>query len=412
MRSFGLRAERGIAVNGSNQPLKLVEQEPGETVAADALWEAYDVPQLLAALREHAGLSVQDVAAALRIRAVYVKAIEDGRFDDLPGPTYSVGFVRAYADYMGLDPDNAVRRFKAERDGLTGRQKLTFPVPVPEARVPGRNLIGLSVVLAVVVYGGWYYISSQDRGAIELVEQVPASLEAALSENDPTGAGQAIEKPAPPVAREAANPVVAAMLGKEATSPGGSDLAGRIEAGDAAILMLSDPTTPPIFGMDAPVAADANSAAPLEQAPDTARLSPNQAAAATPAPPAPPTGEEMAGAPPAPQIAAASPGLEAKSYGAIDGEGRIVLQAMGDSWIQILGRTNQPLFTQFLRAGDRYFVPAQAGLTLTTGSAGALLVTLDGQRLKSLGPVGTVRRGVSLEIANLLQEPGLAAAGD
>ena len=64
------------------------------------------------------------------------------------------------------------------------------------------------------------------------------------------------------------------------------------------------------------------------------------------------------------------------------------------------------------RAGDRYFVPAQAGLTLTTGSAGALLVTLDGQRLKSLGPVGTVRRGVSLEIANLLQEPGLAAAGD
>ncbi|MDA0704693.1 MAG: helix-turn-helix domain-containing protein, partial [Proteobacteria bacterium] len=170
-------------MSGSNQPLKLVDRAHGVGApdAQDVQWEAYEVPELLAALREHAGLSLDQVAAALRIRVVYLRAIEDGRFDDLPGPTYAVGFVRAYADHLGLDPETTVRRFKAERDGITRRQELVFPVPTPDARVPGRSLIGLSVVLAMAAYGGWYYLSSQDRSVIELVEQVPASLQAMLS---------------------------------------------------------------------------------------------------------------------------------------------------------------------------------------------------------------------------------------
>lgn len=61
-----------------------------------------------AALREarvSQGLDITECSAAVYIRARYLTAIEDGRFDDLPGSAYVGGFVRAYADYLGVPLD-------------------------------------------------------------------------------------------------------------------------------------------------------------------------------------------------------------------------------------------------------------------------------------------------------------------
>ncbi|MBC8159418.1 MAG: helix-turn-helix domain-containing protein, partial [Alphaproteobacteria bacterium] len=52
------------------------------------------VGALLRASRLRYGEELQDVSAVLRIRYPYLEAIEDGRYDDLPGPSYAVGFVR------------------------------------------------------------------------------------------------------------------------------------------------------------------------------------------------------------------------------------------------------------------------------------------------------------------------------
>ncbi len=57
------------------------------------------------------GRELVDVAAELRIRQVYLQAIEDGHLDDLPGIAYATGFVRAYGDILGLDGHDLVRRF-------------------------------------------------------------------------------------------------------------------------------------------------------------------------------------------------------------------------------------------------------------------------------------------------------------
>jgi cytoskeleton protein RodZ len=51
------------------------------------------------------GLDIAECAEAIFIRARYLAAIEDGRFEDLPDPAYVGGFVRAYADYLGVDLD-------------------------------------------------------------------------------------------------------------------------------------------------------------------------------------------------------------------------------------------------------------------------------------------------------------------
>ena len=95
------------------------------------------VGALLRASRLRCGEDIHAVARVLCIRQSYLEAIEGGRFHELPGPTYAVGFVRAYANHLGLDSAEVVRRFKAESAKTANRAELTFPTPVVETGIRG-----------------------------------------------------------------------------------------------------------------------------------------------------------------------------------------------------------------------------------------------------------------------------------
>lgn len=134
------------------------------------------VGELLRASRLRSGEELADVARLLRIRRPYLQALEDGRFRDLPGPTYAVGFVRTYANHLGLAGEEVVRRFKAEAAGIGQSSALVFPSPVPEGGVPGGALLLVSVLLAGLAYGGWYVLSTKDRIVAEMVPALPDRL--------------------------------------------------------------------------------------------------------------------------------------------------------------------------------------------------------------------------------------------
>ena len=74
--------------------------------------ERDSVGAMLARARRQRDQEVADVAANLRIRRVYLQAIEEGRYAELPGTTYAVGFVRSYAEYLDLDSEFLVERFQ------------------------------------------------------------------------------------------------------------------------------------------------------------------------------------------------------------------------------------------------------------------------------------------------------------
>lgn len=134
------------------------------------------VGDMLRAKRLERDEDLKDVAQALRIRLPYLQAIEDGAPNALPGATYAVGFVRAYATYLGMEVEATVDRFKAETAALEARTELVFPEPLPGNRVPGGALIILALLLAGMSYGGWLYLSNQDRSVAELVPALPDSL--------------------------------------------------------------------------------------------------------------------------------------------------------------------------------------------------------------------------------------------
>ncbi len=134
------------------------------------------VGTLLCATRMRLGKDLQRVAEVLHIRYTYLVAIEDGRYEDLPGQAYAIGFVRAYADHLSLDGDEVVRRYKEESAGVARKALFEFPLPTPDSGLPSGALILLAMIIGMGVYVGWYFLAGSDRSAVDIVQAVPDRL--------------------------------------------------------------------------------------------------------------------------------------------------------------------------------------------------------------------------------------------
>jgi cytoskeleton protein RodZ len=88
----------------------------------------FQIGSSLRTAREHQQLELAAVERETRIRAKYLQALEDERFDVLPGTAYVKGFLRTYADFLGLDGPRFVDEFN-ERFA---------PAEMPEAPPPVR----------------------------------------------------------------------------------------------------------------------------------------------------------------------------------------------------------------------------------------------------------------------------------
>lgn len=136
-----------------------------------------DIPvgEILKRARLHFGQSLGDVERNLRIRAIQLDAIECGDVDRLPGRVYAIGFVKSYAEYLGLDGDKIVALFKAQMIGNKPRQELNFPVAASDSNMPPLWLALAGLAVFVFIVAGWAVYSGQNRitdDTIPVVEDV------------------------------------------------------------------------------------------------------------------------------------------------------------------------------------------------------------------------------------------------
>jgi hypothetical protein len=87
------------------QDIKNKEQTPQE---------ATTVGMFLKFTRQNQKKSIEAVAKALCIRKIYIKAIEESDFVELPPVPYGLGFVRSYASFLGLNADRIAQCYKEE----------------------------------------------------------------------------------------------------------------------------------------------------------------------------------------------------------------------------------------------------------------------------------------------------------
>lgn len=110
---------------------------------------------LLRARRESMGLSTADLAKTLRIRQIYIDALEEGRTELLPGSAYAFGFVRTYARFVGMDGERAVQQFKDEAKHIPAQTPLVLPKALTESRTPGFAALLVGALLLAAAYGAW-----------------------------------------------------------------------------------------------------------------------------------------------------------------------------------------------------------------------------------------------------------------
>ncbi len=317
----------------------------------------------LRAARLDAGLERHEVAAKLHIKRSYVHAIEDGNFGKLPASVYAYGFVRSYAGIMGLDEDLVIRRFKNEWRGLGTSTRLEFPGPPEETRLPGGPLIAVSCMLAVIAYGGWYYLSHQDRIDLPRVSIVPEQLVPAVASTADglTGdelamsAGNKVEPlNSPPIEAAKSKPAAPQKNGVRANLPVDQTKVTKVTQ-DKAYSVASKSITPPSGAVLA-----------------TTTVGPAET-------------------------------LQPAKYGGAN-TGRIILRARADTWVRVQADEDdgQVYLGRILHAGDEFRLPDRDDLLLMTGNAGGLEIMVDGKKVAGIGSLGMVRRRVLLDPMRLL----------
>ena len=107
----------------------------------------------LKAVREHRGETLSELAEATRVRGAYLAAIESGDRAILPSRPFAIGYVRAYAQALGLDGELAVQRFKAEWPEAA--EPLRNPVGVRHEGGASRPLLYAMAAVLVVGVGLW-----------------------------------------------------------------------------------------------------------------------------------------------------------------------------------------------------------------------------------------------------------------
>ncbi len=98
-------------------------------------------------IRESKNLSLEDVSKALRISQVYLEAIEENKKELLPSRVYERIFLKAYADFLGLDFEETSTHFKE----LEATQELRFKLPKPAGKFKKYNWILVPVAFIVLL---------------------------------------------------------------------------------------------------------------------------------------------------------------------------------------------------------------------------------------------------------------------
>ena len=139
------------------------------------------------------GLELRDVEAVTRIRPRYLQALEEEQFDLLPSPTYVKGFMRTYAEFLGLDGQLYVdeynsRYVQGDEESLAIRRRGTTPSRAQRRVESGALVLALLGIVAAagLVVLAWKWAG---EGAERVPGQAPSSPPASVSPQPAAGEG-------------------------------------------------------------------------------------------------------------------------------------------------------------------------------------------------------------------------------
>jgi len=183
----------------------------------------------LAQRRTSKGVSLDEIAKATKIHKPVLEALEAGRFEELPPDVFTVGFLKAYAEQVGLDPVQLVAQYKQIHEPET--EEKTKPSARPRA-TPSKGLLWGILAVIFACGGAAWLIYTYQTGVwpFAAVDNTSGSAERRHKPKEtpapaPSPSGQAESQPlalasGPPGQESAPQPSPPAPAGSSTVTPG------------------------------------------------------------------------------------------------------------------------------------------------------------------------------------------------
>lgn len=120
-----------------------------------------DIGALLKSSRLKSKKSMEEISGELCIRKIYLTALEEGDYETLPPIPYGIGYVRTYARYLGLNPERAVKLYKAA--STVQEPVAEDEIPQPETDKSNSRHVLAGVLILVLIYGVWLFYSLPEK---------------------------------------------------------------------------------------------------------------------------------------------------------------------------------------------------------------------------------------------------------
>lgn len=280
---------------------------------------------LLKEVRLKKGKELPEIAQELCIRRVYLAAIEDSDYDNIPEYPYGIGFIRSYADYLGLNGVDIVQMYKDEAEANLRKNNPYFVIePQVEATVPSKKYLMISLIAVFAIYFAWTMytrLSEQNVNSADMEEAI-------ISEND--GADD----------NAADFPLKV------------EDFSTTSESADAFPESLPVVNAVNAENNNPQVIVKEESFVPAETAPKTEA----------------PARAEVS--------VAAKDAKESKG---------LVIKVKKETWVEVKN-LNKLYLSKVLQPGDDYKIPEDSNLKLSVGRADGVDITLDGKTIYNVSP--------------------------
>jgi cytoskeleton protein RodZ len=332
--------------------------------------------------RRKSNQSLRQISSLLRIRHDYLKAIENGTPDDIPGTTYAIGFIKSYSNYLGIDPESYINSLKTKVQNPELKNSNVFPSPAPEGKIPSMMVIFTTILITggiVLIWNNLQKTSTDLSNKHDVIKSVTNTITAAGEQkNKNSSARSSPQKKA--LAKNSLQHVEKIVVSK--TTPNNNLKTQNFKSVKLIEKKGSEPTDP----------QSVTKKRTKNKGSETASINSSSLHKTT---------DQF-------QAKAKTDVVDVKRLTVSNDSSVLALsnftiQATADSWIQIKALDSNILLSRILKTHETYNVPNRNDLLLSTGNIGALVIRINGKEIPKYDSSMRVAKDIALTKENLLK---------
>ena len=369
---FGRKIVVPIKLKSQTSKSNEIAANTSEILFGEALQEA----------RHKSNQSLSQISSLLRIRHDYLKAIENGTPDDIPGTTYAIGFIKSYSNYLGIDPENYINSLKTKVQNPELKNSNVFPSPAPEGKIPSVMVIFTTILITggiVLIWNNLQKTSTHLSNQHDVIKSQTNTI-IAVGEQEEQNSDSRSSPKKKVLTKNSLQHVEKIVVSK--TTPDNNLKTKKYKS----VKLIENK------GIEPNDSQSVTTKRTKKKSPETATINSSSLNETT---------DQF-------QAKAKTDLIDVKRLKVLNDSSilalpSVTIQATADSWIQIKAFDSNILLSRILKTHETYNVPNRNDLLLSTGNIGALVIRINGKKIPKYAGSMRVVKDIALTKENLLK---------